>query len=60
LDKTIGIEKNSKILIVGVGNSKLTEQMFDYGYENTVNIDICENVIEQMKNKSKDKKIVYL
>ena len=34
--------------------------MFDYGYENTVNIDICENVIEQMKNKSKDKKIVYL
>ncbi len=45
---------------MGVGNSKLTEQMFDYGYENTVNIDICENVIEQMKNKSKDKKIVYL
>lgn len=34
--------------------------MHEYGYENTVNIDICDNVIEQMKNKTKNKNIIYL
>ena len=43
---------DSSILMVGCGNSKLSQQMFEVGYKNIVNIDISPAVIEQMKTAS--------
>ena len=45
------IEKEDKILMVGCGNSKLSDQMYQNGYKNIVNIDISPTVINQMKEK---------
>ena len=38
--------------MVGCGNSKLSQQMYDAGYKNIVNIDISPVVIQQMKSHS--------
>jgi len=48
--------------MLGCGNSKLSEQMFDAGYHNIVNIDISESVIDQMRtmNDVKGKKMEWL
>ncbi|CAN5951111.1 unnamed protein product [Sphagnum jensenii] len=48
--------------MLGCGNSKLSEQMFDAGYHNIVNIDISESVIDQMRkiNDGKGKKMEWL
>ena len=43
------IKPTDKILMVGCGNSKLSDQMWKAGYRNIVNIDISPSVIEQMK-----------
>lgn len=37
--------------MVGCGNSKLSDQMYQNGYKNIVNIDISPTVINQMKDK---------
>jgi len=47
--------KDSKILNVGCGNSRLSEEMFDEGYQNITNIDISQVVIKVMIEKYKDK-----
>ena len=52
----IKIEKTGKILNLGCGNSEFCEKMFDDGYENIYNIDICSNVIEFMKERNKERK----
>jgi hypothetical protein len=44
----IKIEKISKILNLGCGNSEFSERMYDDGYHNICNNDICENVIKFM------------
>ncbi len=36
--------------MVGCGNSKLSEQMYDDGYKNILSIDISEVVIEKMRD----------
>ena len=41
----------SKILMVGCGNSKLSEQMYLSNYKNIINIDISDIVIEKMKKQ---------
>ena len=41
----------SKILMVGCGNSKLSEQMYLSNYKNIINIDISNIVIEKMKKQ---------
>lgn len=43
--------KDDRILIVGCGNSKFSEQLYDQGYENIYNIDFSANVISRMKSK---------
>ena len=38
--------------MVGCGNSELSEQLYDVGYQDIVNIDISEVVIKQMKERN--------
>ncbi|KAJ7332732.1 hypothetical protein JRQ81_014912 [Phrynocephalus forsythii] len=40
------------ILVVGCGNSQLSEQLYDAGYQEIVNVDISEVVIKQMQERS--------
>lgn len=51
----LGIKKECRILNVGCGNSEFSEKMFDEGYTHNYNIDICENVINFMRTRNKDK-----
>ncbi|XP_062181091.1 uncharacterized protein LOC133885396 [Phragmites australis] len=44
----------SRVLMVGCGNSLLSEDMVKDGYEDIVNIDISSVVIEQMREKHSD------
>ena len=44
--------KESKILILGCGNSEFSEELYDFGYKNIYNIDISENVIKSMKERN--------
>lgn len=43
------VENEPKILMVGCGNSELTQQMYDFGYHDILNIDISDVVIDKMK-----------
>ena len=43
------VSKSEKILMVGCGNSKLSEQMFKDGYENIVSTDYSEVCIANQK-----------
>lgn len=49
MEQGFRIEKTATILMVGCGNSKLSEQMYDDGYHSIVNIDISQAVIDQMR-----------
>ncbi|ETW79026.1 hypothetical protein HETIRDRAFT_323921 [Heterobasidion irregulare TC 32-1] len=44
-------DKNVRILMLGCGNSTLSEDMYDDGYKNIVNIDYSDVVIEQMRSR---------
>ncbi|KAG7443556.1 S-adenosyl-L-methionine-dependent methyltransferase [Guyanagaster necrorhizus] len=44
-------DKMSKILMLGCGNSTLSEDMYDDGYKNIVNVDYSSVVIEQMRRR---------
>ncbi|KAJ7986566.1 hypothetical protein DPEC_G00341200 [Dallia pectoralis] len=46
------IKPRDKVLVVGCGNSELSEQMFDVGYRHLTNIDISETVINLMNQKN--------
>lgn len=46
--------KCDRILMLGCGNSTLSEEMYKDGYRNIVNIDFSPVVIENMKRKCKD------
>lgn len=46
------IKPREKVLVVGCGNSELSEQLYDVGYQDLVNIDISEVVIRQMKERN--------
>ncbi|XP_065530030.1 eEF1A lysine and N-terminal methyltransferase isoform X2 [Lathamus discolor] len=57
------VRPRDKVLVVGCGNSELSEQMYDVGMcEDIVNIDINNAVIHQMQERSKSKrpKMSYL
>lgn len=47
-----GGERESKILHVGCGNSRLPEALYDSGYHNIANIDSSEVVISQMQERN--------
>ncbi|CAF0861776.1 unnamed protein product [Brachionus calyciflorus] len=50
------IKLHEKILVVGCGNSKLSENMYDVGMKNIVNIDLSNVVIQQMSAKNRQRK----
>jgi len=47
------IKPSSKVLNVGCGNSDLSADMYDDGFQNIVNVDFSEVVIEEMRRKNK-------
>lgn len=58
-DKIAGqINKNDRVLMLGCGNSRITEEMYEDGYTSLVNVDISKVVIDQMSDKHKDKTTV--
>lgn len=48
------MKPDSKILVIGCGNSRLSAQLYDAGYQHITNIDISDVVIGQMKARYKD------
>ncbi|KFO75398.1 Methyltransferase-like 13 [Cuculus canorus] len=51
------VRPRDKVLVVGCGNSELSEQMYDTGMcEDIVNIDISDAVIRQMQERSGSKR----
>ena len=52
LDKYCKLKE--KLLMIGCGNSQLSEDLYDVGYRHLINIDISEVVINQMKEKNKE------
>lgn len=46
----------SKILIVGCGNSTLSEDLYEIGYHNITNVDFSEILINQQKEKNRVKR----
>lgn len=55
------IKPSDKVLMVGCGNSKLSEDLYDLSYHDIHNIDISDMVIRQMthKNSRKRPKMTY-
>jgi predicted TPR repeat methyltransferase len=47
------LRKDAKIINLGCGNSEFCENMYDDGFQDIENIDICENVIENMRERNK-------
>ena len=42
--------------MVGCGNSKLSEDLYDLSYHDITNIDISDHVIKHMTQRNKDKR----
>ncbi|CAH1395829.1 unnamed protein product [Nezara viridula] len=55
------MKPKDNILVVGCGNSKLGEDLYDVGYRQITNIDISKTVIKQMKlaNVSKRPELIF-
>lgn len=49
------VKPTHKILNVGAGNSRLSEEMYDDGFQNIMNIDISSTVVNAMKEKYTDR-----
>ena len=56
------IRPKDRLLVVGCGNSVISENLYDVGYHGIVNIDISDVVIRQMvdKNQSKRPDMMFL
>ena len=50
------LKPSSHVLVVGCGNSKLSEDLYDAGIQTINNIDISDVVIRQMSAKNKQKR----
>mmetsp|Transcript_50481 Transcript_50481/g.99718 ORF Transcript_50481/g.99718 Transcript_50481/m.99718 type:complete len:212 (+) Transcript_50481:89-724(+) len=49
------IQQNHSILMLGAGNSRLSEEMYEEGFHNITNIDISMVVTKAMQEKYRDK-----
>ena len=43
----------AKVINLGCGNAEFSENMYDDGYKNIINIDISDNVINYMRERNK-------
>ena len=50
------VKTSDKILMVGCGNSQLSENMYDVGYRQITNIDISDIVIRQMCDRHREQR----
>ena len=50
---TTNVDKDHKVLNVGAGNSRLSEEMMEEGYTDITNIDHCALVVKAMTEKYK-------
>lgn len=52
----------SQVLVVGCGNSELSEQLYDVGYRQLTNIDISETVVTHMNQRNAERRpgLVFL
>lgn len=50
------MKPTNSLLVIGCGNSKLSEELYDVGFTNIDNIDISEVVIKQMSSKNRIKR----
>ncbi|XP_063283424.1 eEF1A lysine and N-terminal methyltransferase [Pelobates fuscus] len=50
------IKPKDKVLVVGCGNSELSERLYDAGCKNLTNIDVSEVVIRQMSERNASKR----
>ncbi|XP_042318478.1 eEF1A lysine and N-terminal methyltransferase [Sceloporus undulatus] len=46
------LRPRDSILVVGCGNSELSEQLYDEGYQDIINVDISDLVVKQMQERS--------
>lgn len=53
-DITPFLKAETKILIIGCGNSPFSFDLYDDGYKNITNVDYSKNVIQNMKQKDKE------
>ncbi|CAE8581181.1 unnamed protein product [Polarella glacialis] len=49
------VQPSNTILMLGGGNSRLSEEMYEEGFHNINNIDIAMTVVKQMQEKYRDK-----
>ncbi|KAI5988967.1 S-adenosyl-L-methionine-dependent methyltransferase [Pisolithus albus] len=50
--RTLIPDKSARILMLGCGNSRFSEDMWDDGYKNIVNVDYSAVVVERMKARN--------
>ncbi|KAM6963220.1 eEF1A lysine and N-terminal methyltransferase [Aplochiton taeniatus] len=50
------IKPRDKVLVVGCGNSELSEQLYDVGYKHLTNIDISETVVNNMNQRNAERR----
>ncbi|XP_072276042.1 eEF1A lysine and N-terminal methyltransferase [Pyxicephalus adspersus] len=50
------IKPKDKVLVVGCGNSELSERLYDAGCQNLTNIDVSEVVIRQMNERNAEQR----
>nr|XP_055041846.1 eEF1A lysine and N-terminal methyltransferase [Misgurnus anguillicaudatus] len=50
------IKPRDKVLVVGCGNSELSEQLYDVGYHQLTNIDISETVVSHMNQRNTERR----
>ncbi|XP_041863023.1 eEF1A lysine and N-terminal methyltransferase isoform X2 [Melanotaenia boesemani] len=50
------IKLQDKVLVVGCGNSELSEQLYDVGYKQLTNIDISETVVNHMNQRNAERR----
>ncbi|XP_048833343.1 eEF1A lysine and N-terminal methyltransferase isoform X2 [Brienomyrus brachyistius] len=50
------IKPRDRVLVVGCGNSDLSEQLYDVGYRQLVNIDISDTVVSHMRQRNAERR----
>ncbi|XP_018589744.1 eEF1A lysine and N-terminal methyltransferase-like isoform X2 [Scleropages formosus] len=50
------MKPRDKVLVVGCGNSELSEQLYDVGYQQLISIDISETAVAHMKQRNAERR----